>query len=160
MKKGTRLWGLFALFLLVFCSSCKDDETNDDPLCTLKVQAQRNEISGDGGDVVFDVTSNGAWSYTIDQQEQWLTEKSKSAERLTLTAAVGSDAERKATVTFTSEADSKLKETITITQQPREDLPQPLVPEADLLDVVFRNDGRPKTSPVREYPSRPSPAWP
>ena len=115
MKKGTRLWGLFALFLLVFCSSCKDDETNDDPLCTLKVQAQRNEISGDGGDVVFDVTSNGAWSYTIDQQEQWLTEKSKSAERLTLTAAVGSDAERKATVTFTSEADSKLKETITIT---------------------------------------------
>ena len=141
MKKGTRLWGLFALFLLVFCSSCKDDETNDDPLCTLKVQAQRNEISGDGGDVVFDVTSNGAWSYTIDQQEQWLTEKSKSAERLTLTAAVGSDAERKATVTFTSEADSKLKETITITQQPREDLPQPLVPEADLLDVVFRNDG-------------------
>ena len=108
MKKGTRLWGLFALFLLVFCSSCKDDETNDDPLCTLKVQAQRNEISGDGGDVVFDVTSNGAWSYTIDQQEQWLTEKSKSAERLTLTAAVGSDAERKATVTFTSEADSKL----------------------------------------------------
>lgn len=30
MKKGTRLWGLFALFLLVFCSSCKDDETNDD----------------------------------------------------------------------------------------------------------------------------------
>ena len=141
MKKGTRLWGLFALFLLVFCSSCKDDETNDDPLCTLKVQAQRNEISGDGGDVVFDVTSNGAWSYTIDQQEQWLTEKSKSAERLTLTAAVGSDAERKATVTFTSEADSKLKETITITQHPREALPQPLVPEADLLDVVFRNDG-------------------
>ena len=78
MKKGTRLWGLFALFLLVFYSSCKDDETNDDPLYTLKVQAQRNEIPGDGGDVVFDVTSNGAWSYTIDQQEQWLTEKSKT----------------------------------------------------------------------------------
>ena len=65
----------------------------------------------------------------------------ENAERLTLTAAVGGDAERKATVTFISEADSKLKETITITQQPREDLPQPLVPEADLLDVVFRNDG-------------------
>ena len=150
MKKGTRLWGLFALFLLVFCSSCKDDETNDDPLCTLKVQAQRNEISGDGGDVVFDVTSNGAWSYTIDQQEQWLTEKSKSAERLTLTAAVGSDAERKATVTFTSEADSKLKETITITQQPR--------PTCSMSSSA--TTGRPKTSPVREYPSRPSPAWP
>lgn len=141
MKKGTFLWGLLALFSLVFCFSCKDDDTNDDPVYELKVKAQKTEISGDGGDAIFDVTSNGAWTYTIDQQEPWLTEKSKTDKRLTLTASAAGDAQRKAVVTFTSSADSKLKEAITITQKPKAEEPQPLVPQADLLDIVFHNDG-------------------
>lgn len=141
MKKGTLLWGLLALFSLVFCFSCKDDDTNDDPVYNLSVEAQKTEISGEGGEVIFDVASNGAWTYKIQQQEQWLTEKSKSDKRLTLTASPAGDAQRKAVVTFTSSADANLKEAITITQKPKEELPQPLVPEADLLNVVFRNDG-------------------
>ena len=141
MKKSILLIRLLAVLSLIVFSSCKDDETNDDPIYDLKVKAQKTEIPGDGGEAIFDVTSNGAWSYVIDQQEQWLTEKSKTDKQLTLKASPAGNSERKAVVTFTSTADSKLKESITITQKPKTEEPQPLIPQADLLDVVFKNDG-------------------
>ncbi len=86
-------------------------------------------------EITFDVASTASdWKYElIGTNTGWLTEKSKTATTLTLSATENGDSgERKLTVKFSSPSQAALIASIPVTQR---------IFAADLLDVVFNSDG-------------------
>lgn len=105
----------------------------------LKVSPEQLEVTEIGGDITLTVNANTSWSYRIEQGA-WLSEKSKSSDELVLTAQPAT-AERTATVTVFATEDENISAKVTVTQTK-------IV--ADLLDIVFANDGSAKDiSPVQ-----------
>lgn len=99
----------------------------------LMVATETEEIPAEGGEVTFNVVSNVDWTYAVDPANT--TETAKTDDKLTLTFPP-SPTEEKVTykVTFTYAGNT---EEITIDQKGQ---PKP-VPQADLLDIVFKADG-------------------
>ena len=96
-------------------------------------------IDASGGDIAFTIDSySGIWDYTIQGTSTgWLSEKEKNDTRIIFTASENTQSNAlTATIEFYVPGISDLKQSITITQS----APKP-VPTADLLDVVFNNDG-------------------
>ena len=110
----------------------KFSQAADTPYLT--VTASANSIPADGGEIPLTVDTNAEkWEYEIKADGNWLGEKSKEVSGLTLAADRNPGfTARSATVTFTAVGFSGLKEEITITQNGV---------TADLLDIVFNNDG-------------------
>ena len=96
-------------------------------------------IAASGGDLPFTVDSySGLWDYTIQgSSTDWLTEKERTASRIIFTASENMQTDaQSATIEFYVPGTSDLKQSITVTLS----APKP-APNADLLDVVFHNDG-------------------
>lgn len=103
----------------------------------LTVTPDSGRIPIGGGDLTLTVATNaGAWSAAVTDPEgspcSWLTQQQAEGS-LTLTAAKNSDAtKRQALVTLSVAGHPDLTRTVTVTQG---------TATADLLDVVFHNDG-------------------
>ena len=103
----------------------------------LTVTPDSGRIPIGGGDLTLTVATNaGAWSAAMTDPEgspcNWLTQQQAEGS-LTLTAAKNSDAtKRQALVTLSVAGHPDLTRTVTVTQG---------TATADLLDVVFHNDG-------------------
>lgn len=91
-------------------------------------------LSAEGGEIELTVETNTAgWEYAIASNSSWLSEKSREETRLVLAAGANEgDSKLEATVTITSTEDPTLKQEIAVVQYSL---------TADLLDVVFNNDG-------------------
>lgn len=74
-------------------------------------------IPAPGGNFDVAVTSNVAWNYTISD-DAWLTEVSKTGDKLTLNAAVNPSAKRTVTMTVTATDFPSLSQTVTLEQSP------------------------------------------
>lgn len=132
---------------LTFCADDKDflkitirQEGKKETGPYLKVTPNTPQtIGASGGDIPFTVDSySGVWEYTIQGTSTgWLTEKEKTATRVILTASENTQSDiQTATIEFYVPGASDLKQSVTITQAAQEP-----APTADLLDVVFNNDG-------------------
>ena len=103
----------------------------------LTVSPDSGRLPIGGGDLTLTVATNaGAWSAAMTDPEgspcNWLTQQQAEGS-LTLTAAKNSDAtKRQALVTLSVAGHPDLTRTVTVTQG---------TATADLLDVVFHNDG-------------------
>lgn len=89
----------------------------------------------DGGDIVITIMSSSAdWEYHVTgNNPKWLTEKSKGADNLVLSASANAlSADRDATLVFSTPSDPDLKVNVPIIQKSS---------IADLLDVVFDSNG-------------------
>ena len=71
MKKGFLSFFLFTAFALALCPSCKDDETAEWKNVAFSVASnlapENGTIPYEGSTVVFTVTTDGKWTYAIDQ---------------------------------------------------------------------------------------------
>lgn len=146
--------GLFALCALLAAFSCSDDNTGDDPAGNYSLSVRSTAdgpIAAAGGDIAVDVTCSGTWSYSVDRSADWLSEKSKTDRRLVLTATA-SDRERSARIDFVCTEDPTVRTSVTLTQAGPADTPQPTLPAADLLDIVFHEDGTAEDVSPRRVP--------
>ena len=78
MKKGFLSFFLFTAFALALCPSCKDDETAEWKNVAFSVASnlapENGTIPYEGSTVVFTVTTDGKWTYAIDQSKtDWFT---------------------------------------------------------------------------------------
>lgn len=97
---------------------------------TLSVEAQTDVVPFIGGDVTFKVAANCSWTYTVDNS--LVAEVSKTKNQLVLKFPFKTSAEEvKYTVTF-NYGDNQSKRLV---------LAQASAPVADLLDIVFKEDG-------------------
>ncbi len=100
-------------------------------------------LANEGGLATIDVTTNTEWEYTVTDG-YWLTEEELTEGKLSLRAEQAGFEARTAIVTITSSEDASLTASVVVTQQARERI------VADLLDVVFNEDGSAKDiSPMR-----------
>ena len=145
MKKGFLSFFLFTAFALALCPSCKDDETAEWKNVAFSVASnlapENGTIPYEGSTVVFTVTTDGKWTYAIDQSKpDWFTHP--TVDGMTLAILIPENTvsrERSGVVRFISVSDPTLVEEFTITQEPGPVPPE--APKADLLDVVFHADG-------------------
>lgn len=96
-------------------------------------------IPSSGGDLTLTVDTNtDGWEYAIKGENTgWLSEKTKNAAGVTFTAARNlSESKQTASVEFTVPDHPDLRQTVELTQNGYS-----AGPSADLLDVVFDNDG-------------------
>lgn len=105
----------------------------DAPYLTV-TPAEAATLPVEGGDIELTVETNtSGWEYAIASDNSWLSEKVREEHKLILSAAANEGSSKlEATVTITSTEDATLKQEITVTQY---------CLAADLLDVVFNNDG-------------------
>ena len=161
MKKGFLSFFLFTAFALALCPSCKDDETAEWKNVAFSVASnlapENGTIPYEGSTVVFTVTTDGKWTYAIDQSKtDWFTHP--TVDGMTLAILIPENTvsrERSGVVRFISVSDPTLVEEFTITQEPGPVPPE--APKADLLDVVFHADGTaedvsPLKNEVLSYP--------
>ena len=91
------------------------DQTGNVPYITLPAEVT---IPAAGGDLTVDVTSNVAWSYSLSNGS-WLTEKSVTANSITLTANENTSVDpRNVTLTVTATNYPSVVSTVTMTQSP------------------------------------------
>jgi hypothetical protein len=86
----------------------------------LDVTSSKSVVNKNGGDITFNVNTNGNWTYEINEEgKSWLTEKDKEAGSLVLTATSLTDVtvEKSAEITFKSTSDESLAQTVTIYQK-------------------------------------------
>lgn len=108
----------------------------------LEITPAAQNVYAAGGDVAIEVKSSlKDWEYRLEGGN-WLREKSRTASRLTFTALSNpSSVERTLTVVFSSPSFPGIEKKATVTQKNL---------SADLLDVVFQNDGSARDiSPMR-----------
>lgn len=147
MKKGFISTGLFAAFALLLCTSCKDDEMAEwkdfNFAVTSNLTAETGTIPYQGAAVVFTVTTDGQWTYAIDQSKtDWFTQPARDGNTLSVIIPENPvSKERSGEIRFISVSDPTLAEVFTLTQDPSPEAPKPQAPKADLLDVVFHADG-------------------
>ena len=147
MKKGFLSVFLFTAFALALSTSCKDDETAEwkdfDFSVTSNLTTETGTVPYEGATVVFTVTTNGKWTYAIDQSKtNWFTRPTVDGMTLAIVIPENSvSKERSGALRFISVSDPTLIEEFTITQDPSPEAPEPEAPKADLLDVVFHADG-------------------
>ena len=118
------------------------------PTPTLEITPKAPEtLSKDGADITFTITAGtNSWEYAIQSESGWLTEKGKTANSLTLTAAKNSNKTRTANVTFKLSKYPTVTQIVEITQAG--EAPATIV--ADMLDVEFNLDGTAKDlSPMK-----------
>ena len=131
MKKGFLSFFLFTAFALALCPSCKDDETAEWKNVAFSVASnlapENGTIPYEGSTVVFTVTTDGKWTYAIDQSKtDWFTHP--TVDGMTLAILIPENTvsrERSGVVRFISVSDPTLVEEFTITQEPG-----PVPPEA------------------------------
>lgn len=107
------------------------------PLPSLTVSPKKVVMVGYSEDeIVFTIDSGvNDWEYSLTNSSDWLTEESKTDTELTFKVAENtSGAERKVNIIFSLSDMSDITEEILITQSNNE-------LAADLLDVVFKEDG-------------------
>lgn len=147
MKKGFLPIGLFMAFALLLCVSCEDDETAEwkdfDFAVTSNLAAETGTIPYEGAAVVFTVTTNGRWTYAIDQSKtDWFTQPTVDGNTLSVIVPENTvSKERSGVIRFISVSDPTLAKEFNLTQDPSPEAPKPQAPKADLLDVVFHADG-------------------
>lgn len=101
----------------------------------LTITPETGSVPVGGGDITLLVDTNlGEWDYAVASGDgEWLAEKAKTSTSLTLTAAANERfSQLKATVTFSVTGYPDLKQEVEVTQNGF---------TADLLDLVFNNDG-------------------
>lgn len=147
MKKGFISTGLFTVFALLLCTSCKDDEMAEwkdfNFAVTSNLTAETPTVPYLGTTVVFTVTTDGQWTYGIDlSKTDWFTQPTLEGNTLTIIIPENTvSKERSGVIRFISVSDPTLYEEFTLTQDPSPEAPKPQAPKADLLDVVFHADG-------------------
>lgn len=155
MKKF--LWALFVLFLVTGCTwdansdddkqypnvdneDQRDKDKDKDEEETLSITPYFLEkLPAEGHIIEFSITSdNGKWDYSLENGE-WLSEISRSTTSLILEAATNvSFGEREASLLFVNTSSSTLH-LLQITQ-----LGLVVKAEADILDIMFMDDGTAK----------------
>lgn len=101
-------------------------------------------VDADAGDIEFTADATGDdWEYNISNGSDWLTEKKKTASSLTLNIAENkTEKKRSASLTFALVDHSSISQEVTITQAAGEKKNK--APKADLMDIVFNDDGTAK----------------
>ena len=116
MKKGFLSFFLFTAFALALCPSCKDDETAEWKNVAFSVASnlapENGTIPYEGSTVVFTVTTDGKWTYAIDQSKtDWFTHP--TVDGMTLAILIPENTvsrERSGVVRFISVSDPTLVE--------------------------------------------------
>lgn len=108
------------------------------PLPFLSVSPQKIIVGYKENEIILNIDSNDEWEYVIVDNPGWIIEKEKTSTNLTFKVSENTTGkERTANITFSLTFITGSTQEITITQNNN-------VLAADLLDVVFKEDGTAK----------------
>ncbi len=120
------------------------DET-EKPEITFDAKANMpGAVSAAGGTITFSVTTNGEWDYELSSgTDSWISPDKRKTGMVLVIAENKEEAERKAELTLSSVEKPELNKKFEIVQQAF-DPNASKRPQADLLDVIFNEDGTAK----------------
>lgn len=150
-RKGRCL--VFLYLMLLGFSACNKDRDDSEPTPQPSLVVQHGDgseipatvtLSADSTRLLFDISAVAdEWGYTISDDGYWLTVADKSDSTLTLAvSAEHTGEERKASITFWLRAYLSITKKVDFSQQAGQKII--VVPQANLLDVVFQSDGTAK----------------